>query len=167
MSKELEALEDIAIYNCNGVLQISDTEEYEIIKKALQRLEAIDNAKPSEALECLEELGTHRIEYREGFELGYTKTMPFKSTIEYKIIQQTLLKAQEQKKKNAKYEVVKKALKNGIYAKDPLDENKLNYIPAVALSNVGDEWYLSNHCDFCVNVRDYKELFWLKKDKSE
>lgn len=55
-------------------------------------------SKELEALECLEKLGTHRIEYREGFELGFTKTMPFKSTMEYKIIKQALLKAQEQEK---------------------------------------------------------------------
>lgn len=64
-------------------------------------------------------------------------------------------------------EVVFKAVQNGIYAKDLPNENKLNYIPSVALSNVETEWYLSNHRDFCVNVRDYKTLFWLKEDKSE
>ena len=63
-------------------------------------------------------------------------------------------------------DVLHKALKDGIYAKDPLDENKLKYILIVALSNGDSEWHLSNHC-FCVNVRDYKELFWLKEDKSE
>lgn len=44
----------------------------------------------SKELECLEKLGTHRIEYKEGFELGFTKTMPFKNTTEYKIIKQSL-----------------------------------------------------------------------------
>jgi len=60
-----------------------------------------------------------------------------------------------------------KAVKNGIYAKDLPNENKLKYIPTLTLSNIGTEWYLSNHCDFCVNVRDYKTLYWLKEDKSE
>lgn len=60
-----------------------------------------------------------------------------------------------------------KAVKNGIYAIDLPNENKIKYIPTLTLSNVGTEWYLSNHCDFCVNVRDYKELFWFKEDKSE
>ena len=68
------------------------------LDKVLQYLEAIENADPSEALECLEKLGTHRIEYCESFELGSTRTMPFKSTIEYKTIQYALLKAQETKK---------------------------------------------------------------------
>lgn len=66
-----------------------------------------------------------------------------------------------------KFSLVTSALKNGIYAKNQLNEDKLNYIQAIALSNVENEWYLSNHCDFCVNIRDYKELFWLKEDKSE
>jgi len=65
------------------------------------------------------------------------------------------------------FEVVVKAISNGIYVKDSLKENKINYIPTVTLSKVGTEFYLSNHCDFCVNVRDYKTLFWLKKDQSE
>jgi len=58
MSKEyLEALERLAmpdeihISECKK-LGISPTQDYKIIEQALQRLEAIDNAKPSEALEC-------------------------------------------------------------------------------------------------------------------
>lgn len=93
MSKELEALEFICkILKEKGIdIKWLFKEQYNTIK---QRLESIDNSNPREALECLEELGTHRIEYREGFELGYTKTVPFKSTKEYKSIQQALLKAQ-------------------------------------------------------------------------
>ena len=58
MNKELEALEelledkaikDYILYNCLD-------ENFILIRKALQRLEAIDNAKPSEALECLEDM---------------------------------------------------------------------------------------------------------------
>ena len=96
MSKELEALERIK----NKFIDFfhEDVPDFDIIEEALQRLESIDNAKPSRALEYLENLGTHRIEYIEGFELGYTKTMPFKSTYDYKTIQYALLKAQEQEK---------------------------------------------------------------------
>ena len=71
---------------------------YEEYQKMCQRLESIDNANPSEALRELENLGTHGIEYREPFELGFTKSMPFKSTKEFKIIKQALIKAQEQEK---------------------------------------------------------------------
>lgn len=63
----------------------------------------------SKELECLEKLGTHRIEYKEGFELGFTKTMPFKNTTEYKIIKQSLLEKQELEKKLEKQnELLKK-----------------------------------------------------------
>lgn len=53
MSKELAALEDIILYlNANEPKGLY-CENIEIIQQALQRLESIDNANPSEALECL------------------------------------------------------------------------------------------------------------------
>jgi hypothetical protein len=57
MSKEyLEALENIMkIYGNTNSLE-GTYDYFLIIKKALQRLESIDNAKPSEALECLDNL---------------------------------------------------------------------------------------------------------------
>ena len=61
MSKEFEALErlampdDLHIKECEK-LGISPTQDYEIIKETLQRLETIDNSNPSEALEYLEDL---------------------------------------------------------------------------------------------------------------
>lgn len=61
-------------------------------------LSSIKEVNFKEALECLQKLGTHRIEYREGFELGFTKTMPFKSTREFKIIERALFKPQESEK---------------------------------------------------------------------
>jgi len=60
-----------------------------------------------------------------------------------------------------------KAVKNGIYAIDLPNENKIKYIPTLTLSNIETEWYLSNHCDFCVNVKGYKDVFWFKDDRSE
>ena len=59
-----------------------------VLRGIKQELEQIDNTKPSEAMKCLEKLGTHRIEYWESLELG--STIPFKSTMEYKIIKQAL-----------------------------------------------------------------------------
>lgn len=61
MNKELEALERLAmpdelhIEECKK-LGIDLTEDYDLIKTALERLEAIDSAKPSEALERLENI---------------------------------------------------------------------------------------------------------------
>lgn len=57
MSKELEeALKNIKI-RCHSKCMKYDPIDFdlEIIEQALQRLAAIDNTKPSEALECLEE----------------------------------------------------------------------------------------------------------------
>lgn len=64
-------------------------------------------------------------------------------------------------------EMIRRAPIEGIYVKDQLDENKLNYIPFVDLTKIESEWYLSNYDDFCVNIKDYKKLFWLKADRSE
>lgn len=63
MSKELESLErlampdDIHIKECKKA-GIGLTEDYEVVEQALKRLEAIDNANPSEALKALERLKT-------------------------------------------------------------------------------------------------------------
>lgn len=66
MSKELEALNKIQ--HDFGQLKGQELVScYETIFNALQRLEAIDNATPSEALECLEKL--------KGIEIS---SMPFK-----------------------------------------------------------------------------------------
>ena len=59
MSKEyLEALEEIRDFRYGkDKLLVCQTEMYKTIKQALQRLEAIENAKPSEALEELDYIG--------------------------------------------------------------------------------------------------------------
>jgi hypothetical protein len=64
-------------------------------------------------------------------------------------------------------EVVREALKYGIYFKDLIKDYKLIYIPAVTLTSINTEWYLSNQINICLNVKDYKVLWWLKADKSE
>lgn len=58
MSKELEALEKLGhydLYESYNELQVNEIDEFDIVKQALQRLEQINNANPSEALKCLEE----------------------------------------------------------------------------------------------------------------
>lgn len=59
------------------------SEQIDIIEKALLRLEAIDQAKPSEALKCLERMWCDLPQYYEE---------------EYNTVKQALLKAQEQEK---------------------------------------------------------------------
>lgn len=62
-------------------------------------------------------------------------------------------------------EVVFKAISNGIYIKDMPREDLIKQF-GLKLSNIENEWYLSNNI-MCVNIKDYKTLFWLKEDKSE
>lgn len=84
--------------------QLPDIDKWhENIEQALQRLEAIDNANPSEALKCLKYLyedakiesgwvQKHCITYAEEFEHN-DRIKPY-----YENIKQALLKAQEQEK---------------------------------------------------------------------
>lgn len=90
MSKEyFESLERLAmpdelhIKECKK-LGIGLTEDYDVVEQALQRLESIDNANPSEALECLESV------YYGSQGYGDIKK-------HYEIVKQALLKAQEPK----------------------------------------------------------------------
>jgi len=88
MSKGLEALHRIANANNHfkyDTLELVD-KDFQIVQQELQRLEAIDNANPSEALECLEEM----------WELSCDSRKPEYGL--YDTIKQVLLKAQEQEK---------------------------------------------------------------------
>ena len=62
-------------------------------------------------------------------------------------------------------EVMVKAISNGIYVKDMPKEDLIKHF-GLKLSNIKTEWYLSTNI-ICVNLKDYKTLFWLKEDKSE
>ena len=59
MSKELVALEDIILYLNASEPKGLYCENIETIQQALQRLEAIDNVKPSEALEAFGRITLH------------------------------------------------------------------------------------------------------------
>lgn len=57
MSKELEALYRLATRNSGNHRSIEEVDkDFKIIEKALKDYESIDNANPSEALECLERI---------------------------------------------------------------------------------------------------------------
>ena len=62
-------------------------------------------------------------------------------------------------------DVVFIALANGIYVEDLPSEDLIKQF-GLKLSNVETEWYLSSNV-MCVNLKDYKKCFWLRKDKSE
>ena len=71
------------------------------IKIALQRLEAIDNAKPSEALEALKRLGEALGDLEiNGITMLPKVVLSGNRAVNYKIVEQSLIKAQEQEKEN-------------------------------------------------------------------
>ena len=94
MSKELDELER-GIIEFEKVLEDDCNNEWlkrvvAGMKKCYQRLEAIDTANPSEALECLEKPIIRFARTSEDID--------FKDYEEYDTIKQSLLKAQEQEK---------------------------------------------------------------------
>jgi len=95
MSKEyLEAFKNLKQELYYSPNQIPDIDKWhETIEKALQRLEQIDDAKPNEALKCLEKLG-HLDLYESYIDLKVNEVD------EFGIIKQALVKAQEQEKEN-------------------------------------------------------------------
>ena len=94
MSKELEALEEIRDFRYGeDKLLVCQTEMYGVIKSALQRLESIDNANPSEALECLELIGG-------AYLLRDDETVAEGFKEEFATVKQALLKQEELEKEN-------------------------------------------------------------------
>jgi hypothetical protein len=98
MSKELETLEKLKEHlKYERIDNLSNTEYYDILNQALHRLESIDNAEPSEALECLEEIGFAPL--NECCGSPYTR-ISNEYEEDYNTIKQALLKAQEQELHN-------------------------------------------------------------------
>ena len=102
MSKELEALKRLRQETCPAtyMADFDKNECCDVIEQALNRLESIDNANPSEALETVDKI------------LGYfgkaqVETMTL-SKCNVLTIKQALLKAQEQEKEN---ELLKEIIK--------------------------------------------------------
>ena len=93
MSKELDALEELRDFRYGkNKLLVCQTAMYKIIKDALQRLEKIDSAKFSDALERFDYIGNDiKFAYDDDY-VSYDYT----DDVEY--IKNTLIKAQEQEK---------------------------------------------------------------------
>lgn len=90
MTKELEALKDL----CEFVNYCDEAnEDVGVIEQALQRLEQIDNANPSKAVECILDIKSNYKFYAHN-----------NQTIDYQcsVVVQSLLKVQEQEKENAR-----------------------------------------------------------------
>lgn len=102
MTKEVEALERLktapnfmggtAEYKSCTKSETLLIHDYEIIKQALQRLEAIDNANPSEALEKLDKVNNYLNDVYDYKEIKAERRKDIDS------IKQALIKAQEQEK---------------------------------------------------------------------
>ena len=119
MSKEyIEAFKNLKQELYYSPNQIPDIDKWhETIEQALERLEAIDNANPSEALECLEWLTSSLIgKYNLFYEEVIINEKEYKESIEfikddYNIIKQALLKAQENTRSE---EILQKYYQEGI-----------------------------------------------------
>ena len=99
MSKELDKVNEIyhtrTIYKADGTTVIESGLFNLLVayaKEALQRLESIDNAKPSEAMECLDNLGNSLSLANELLKVTDTSAMDKYITT----IKQALLKAQKE-----------------------------------------------------------------------
>ena len=99
MSKELESLDVIVFHRFDNLF---DNKEYDknvnIVEEGLERLEAIDNSNPSEAMECLEVINNYGC--------GFNNNMKFSEVFEkeYNTIKQVLIKSQELEKDKIKSE---------------------------------------------------------------
>lgn len=102
MTKALEALKRIRQETCPAtyMADFDKNECCDVIEQALQRLEAIDNANPSEALEDLEALEQ---DIKDRVILAEDRQLKLCA-----VIKQALLKAQEQEKEN---ELLKEIIK--------------------------------------------------------
>jgi len=188
MNKELEALKFIfgeALFSeYKNETHTKVRECHSIVYEALKRLEAIDNANPSKALELI----------------GYLKDyllnmMPYYDWLND--IEKYILKAQEQEKKNAEYKQLEQQLGcpldmvlNLVKETNKLDEHcrtqdiwfdykgKLISGSFATLKYHNNEFIIevetyemfdSNYdCDsYELLVKDYKKTWWLKEDKSE
>ncbi len=100
IEEELEKLGHYALYEGYDDLQVNETEEFNFIKQAIQHLKTIDNANPREALKGLKHIKKY-----------YVPEPCTATTYNYlEIIEQSLLKTQEQEKENAELKRVLEVL---------------------------------------------------------
>jgi len=141
--------------------------ELEFLDETLQRLEAIDNANPSEALKDLKIIGNCWLFGETDVKKAYSE--------QYETIEQYILKAQEQEKqylemqkKVSDYDMINRILKDGIWIECKYPQFKE---PCMMKEKVGIYIRGNNIILECYNktllLSDYKKTFWFKKDKSE
>ena len=87
MSKELEPIEALDKLLDGYSRGMAGRSYYDIVREALERLEAIENENPIEALKCLEDLYCEPVDYRSNDKAN-----------DYETIKQALLKAEKELK---------------------------------------------------------------------
>lgn len=156
MSKEyLKAFKNLKQELYYSPNQIPDIDKwYETIEQALERLEAIDDSKPSKALECLEKLG-HLDLYENYIDLQVN------DVDEFTTIKQALIKAQElEQDNNALLEE-----NNNLYTELTFAEGAKNYRNVLKLideKNVDVRYFKQ-----CNTLNDYNYYQRLKNELSQ
>lgn len=156
MSKELESFEiirqSLSFVNHENEIINDYEEECNIIEKALKRLEAIDNANPSEALKCLENW----------YNTQSPRIKMYEYELHYRVIKQALIQAEHDKKLLKIYEQENENLFNNIVDKEK-KELAFDIIKEKCLTNcnlalVKDNVHYENYCkEFEYFLNKYNE----------
>ena len=173
MTKELEAFNEIidkfaeqmirankeeltAINKTNAIEYLYRTPQVRLLQQSLLRLEAIDNAKSSEALECLERLARFvNPSSEDGYRLDQYEE-------DYNCIQQALIKSQEQEKENAYIEKIKTMMKQRDCVLRYIESEDCFAVKTI----LSDGWYKLTHEFIENNVREeIKPLPLVEKNK--
>lgn len=104
---ELNRLGAIRKFDGGDNYSLSDKKEFKTVKKALQRLEAIDNASPSKALKCLDKIISSFNETTTGMnglgEVVVGNELIYFHKKELEVIEDALRQAREDKMELEKY----------------------------------------------------------------
>lgn len=149
MSKEyLEAFKNLKQELYYSPNQIPDVDKWhETIEQALQRLESIDNAEPSEALECLEKTISPLLE---PILAEYEDDLSDKITANYFALKQTLIKSQRQEEDIIHYKGTIANLRRDNALLKELNAEYKKVLDIIKEKRVNIEYLRQSH-----NVREY------------
>ena len=178
MSKELEELKGITRNKIEYIkkqpkIDYVYLKYYEGVLDLISRLESIDNANPSEAMECVNVFGRTSgksiISLEHHLKTHIDKPFLFICREEYGnkyvVPEKQYL---EMQKKLSDYDMINRILKDGIWIECKYPQFKE---PCMMKEKVGIYIRGNNIILECYNknilLSDYKKTFWFKKDKSE
>jgi len=151
----------------------------EQIKNMVQRLEAIDNANPSEAMNCVERLNQTIAMAENFYDSPYEDKDMFAAVKkDVNIIKSTLEQAEQYKaheKEFDEWKLIQRALKDGFIFKTKIrfkdyELNSNDYIVSLAFSENYNCWefiVISANTNVLIKsllIKDYKKTWWLKDD---